>query len=217
MIRSPGVLLLTSGFPLEFTLDLIGGGNDNEEPRMQTSTKIFIGLVVLVLIIIGVVATSHSVSPSTETIKIGVLSPLTGPAPILGEWMLEGNRLAAAEINANGDIQGKQIELVIEDDACSGKAGVSAYKKLHAEGIAYFVGPLCGAARIPILQAAEGDGALLMTTGLALSERVRKTNEDQPGLGRPSRFPRTRPSLDATLAHPPAVPPLCEHLPAELP
>ncbi len=46
---------------------------------------------------------------------------------------------------------------------------MDAYQKLHGgQGIQYFVGPLCGAVRVPVLQAAEQDKTVLITTGLAL-------------------------------------------------
>ncbi len=64
---------------------------------MQNSTRVLLGLVIVVLIVIAFTAFSRPTE--TKTIRIGVLAPLTGPAPVIGEWMLEGTQMAAKEIN----------------------------------------------------------------------------------------------------------------------
>lgn len=110
------------------------------------------------------------VRSSTSTIRIGVLAPLSGTGATLGEWMKKGAIAAVDEINANNGINGKKLELVIEDDKCTGKDAVVAYQKLRSvDHLTYFAGPLCAAARIPVLKASEGDGSVLVTTGLAVT------------------------------------------------
>ena len=47
-----------------------------------------------------------------ETIKIGMVQPLTGPVSFGGNTLLNGARLAVEEINAAGGVLGKQLELV---------------------------------------------------------------------------------------------------------
>ena len=133
---------------------------------MKNSTKILIGL--LIIVVIGIIGFSAGPKKETKTIRIGVLAPLSGVGASLGGCMQEGVEMAQAEINAAGGINGKQVELVIEDDQCNAKVGLTAYQKLQASGINYFVGPLCGVVRVPVLAAAEHNKTLLMTTGLAL-------------------------------------------------
>ena len=51
-----------------------------------------------------------------ETIKIGAMGPLTGPVAIYGISATNGLKLAIDEINANGGILGKQVELNLLDE-----------------------------------------------------------------------------------------------------
>lgn len=48
-------------------------------------------------------------------VKIGVLSPLSGPWTVYGEAHRRGIELAAKEINENGGINGRDVELIVED------------------------------------------------------------------------------------------------------
>ena len=50
-----------------------------------------------------------------ETIKIGVLTPLSGTYAGIGQQVRWGIDQSVEEINADGGIAGRQIELVYED------------------------------------------------------------------------------------------------------
>src|SRR5690554_3642779 len=50
-------------------------------------------------------------------IEIGVIMSLTGPFAAIGQTELRGIELAAAQVNEAGGIEGRQIELVVLDDA----------------------------------------------------------------------------------------------------
>jgi branched-chain amino acid transport system substrate-binding protein len=52
-----------------------------------------------------------------EPIKIGLSGALTGGDAILGQTQREGVMLAVDEINAAGGIDGRRIELIVEDEA----------------------------------------------------------------------------------------------------
>lgn len=74
---------------------------------------------------------SESNDGGGDTVKIGVVAPLTGPAALYGEQVEAGAKLAAKLINEEGGILGgKQIELVIEDDQSKPEVGLSKYKEL---------------------------------------------------------------------------------------
>jgi branched-chain amino acid transport system substrate-binding protein len=55
------------------------------------------------------------VKAQADAIRIGHLTPLTGFLGPLGEYAVMGVKLAAEEINAAGGVQGRKIELVMED------------------------------------------------------------------------------------------------------
>jgi branched-chain amino acid transport system substrate-binding protein len=65
-----------------------------------------------------------------ETVKVGFNVPLTGFAAADGESALNGAKLAVNQANANGGINGKQIELVIYDDQASPKEAVPIANRL---------------------------------------------------------------------------------------
>lgn len=82
---------------------------------------------------------------SQESVKIGVLGPLTGPVSQFGQYMRDGFELAREEINVKG-VNGKQITLIYEDDKCIDLAGASSVMKKFKEvdNVVGMVGPYCG-------------------------------------------------------------------------
>ena len=68
--------------------------------------------------------------PAWEQVKIGINVPLTGFAAADGKSALDGAKLAVADANAKGGINGEKIELVIYDDQASPKEAAPAATKL---------------------------------------------------------------------------------------
>ena len=64
------------------------------------------------------------------TIKIGVNQPLTGPVAASGNFVVNGARIAADEINAKGGVLGSKLELVVEDNKSNPTEAVAAAEKL---------------------------------------------------------------------------------------
>lgn len=91
-----------------------------------------VAVVAVTAIIVGVVFTKKSAAPQANAnpIKIGAVLSLTGSAAPWGEYAKNGIDLAVKEINANGGINGRQVEVDVEDDATDGKQSVSAWDKL---------------------------------------------------------------------------------------
>ena len=65
-----------------------------------------------------------------QTIKIGVNEPLTGAFAASGNYVVNGAKIAADEINAKGGVLGKKIELVIEDNKCNPTEAAAVAEKL---------------------------------------------------------------------------------------
>ncbi|MBE9558522.1 MAG: ABC transporter substrate-binding protein [Proteobacteria bacterium] len=71
-----------------------------------------------------------------DTVKIGFNVPLTGFAAADGKSALTGAELAVEQANAEGGIDGKQIELVVYDDQASPKEAVPiAIKLIEKDGV----------------------------------------------------------------------------------
>ena len=61
---------------------------------------------------------AHAADPgvSDDEIKIGDVNIMTGPAAFVGKGVALGSKIAAAEINANGGVNGRKITVITEDD-----------------------------------------------------------------------------------------------------
>jgi branched-chain amino acid transport system substrate-binding protein len=63
-------------------------------------------------------------------VKIGVIQPLSGPVAASGSYVRMGAEIARDWINARGGVNGRKIELVIEDNKSDPKEAASAAEKL---------------------------------------------------------------------------------------
>ena len=85
-------------------------------------------LVVVAAILALVMAASTGFA--AETVKVGVLLPLTGSQAKFGEIEKRSMEMATEEINAKGGVNGKKIELLFEDDTGKPDVGRSGVEKL---------------------------------------------------------------------------------------
>lgn len=65
-----------------------------------------------------------------ETLKLGFIGPLTGPAASWGVAQKQGIEIAVEKINAEGGINGKKIEIIYEDSQMESNKAILAMKKL---------------------------------------------------------------------------------------
>lgn len=106
----------------------------------MNTTNIKKTLIAMILIILLLGSLSGCIK-EPETIKIGVIGVMTGFGAYYGNQELKGLELAKEEINSAGGINGKKIELVIEDSAASPNKAVSAIKKLISiDKVKYVIG-----------------------------------------------------------------------------
>jgi branched-chain amino acid transport system substrate-binding protein len=83
------------------------------------------------------------VARAGETLKIGMVLPVTGPAAAVGGYALAGAKIALDRVNKSGGALGKQLELVTEDDQTTNPGAVLAFSKLAAQpDIIAFLGPV---------------------------------------------------------------------------
>jgi branched-chain amino acid transport system substrate-binding protein len=94
------------------------------------------------------------------TLKIAVLAPLSGDVATFGESTKNGVMLAVEEWNAKGGVNGKTIEVVVEDSQCSAEAAVSAANKvIDQDGVKFIIGEVCSSASIPVSEVVSAKGA----------------------------------------------------------
>ena len=109
---------------------------------------------------------------ASDTIKIGMIAPLTGAWASEGQEMKRNGELLAAELNGRGGLLGKQVELVIEDDGGDPRTASLAAQRLTSRGVVAVIGTYGSAVTEAtqtifdeegILQIANGSTAVRLT------------------------------------------------------
>ncbi|MGD9948432.1 MAG: ABC transporter substrate-binding protein [Desulfobulbus sp.] len=96
------------------------------------------------------------------TIKIGAILAETGPAAFLGAPEARSLHMLVDEMNANGGINGSNIELIIKDSGASPEKAVSFAKQLiEEEKVFAIIGPSTSGESLNIKKIAE-DGKTIM-------------------------------------------------------
>ena len=75
-----------------------------------------------------------------KTVRIGLMCPLTGAYASEGQDMKQIVELLASEQNAKGGINGKQIEVIVEDDGSDARTSAMAAQKLTTRDIVAVIG-----------------------------------------------------------------------------
>ena len=97
-------------------------------------------------------------------IKIGAVISLTGFAAPWGEFGKNGMELAVKNINDAGGINGRMVELKIEDDRTDGKQAVSSYNKLvSVDGVDGVIGGVFDFTALPIIPLAKNNNTALIS------------------------------------------------------
>ena len=103
-----------------------------------------------------------------STIKIGMFGPLTGSTAV-GSLPLFGAAAIYKSVNDAGGINGRKIELLIEDDACDPNKTISATKKLISQDEVFMIhGGWCSGTVMAIKpELARNPGLPFMVLGAA--------------------------------------------------
>jgi branched-chain amino acid transport system substrate-binding protein len=126
-------------------------------------------LTALLAMALGIAPASHA-----QTLKIGIVGPMTGPAAPWGIALAEGAKILAARYNAEGglDVGGTKhpVEMIIYDDFYSTPGAVAAYNRLvYEDGVKYMV-VIAGISTMAVKQKAADDKVVVMTAGYIAEE-----------------------------------------------
>jgi ABC-type branched-subunit amino acid transport system substrate-binding protein len=119
----------------------------------KLSTAALILLAMLVTACGG--SSGNGGSTNTSPIKVGVIGPMSGFESFIGPDILKGVQVAVDQINANGGILGRQVQIVTADTGGDAVDAVPALRKLiNVDQVNLIVGPssLEAQAVLPILQ-----------------------------------------------------------------
>ena len=134
-------------------------------------------VVPLGLLVVLVMAVAACDGKEDKPLRIGVMESLTGPGETYGNVALQAKQMAVDEINAAGGIDGRMIELVVEDSKCSAQDAITAYNKLtDVDGIKIILGTSCSGAMLGAAPLAEKDGVILFS-GLATNPDIAEAGD----------------------------------------
>ena len=119
-----------------------------------------------------------SAATAAESVKIGLIQPLTGSVAYNGQADVEGAKLALEEINAKGGVLGAPLELIVEDGQCKPANSVNAIEKLvQKDEVAAVIGAFCSSATAAIMPVAQKYKIPLVT---GVSSKADLTEQDNP-------------------------------------
>lgn len=99
---------------------------------------------------------------SGETIKVGVVTPLSGAGAILGQGLLDNAELWAQQVNEAGGLLGQQVELLVQDSATDPKTANEKAKVVLGEGAQLVCGPIYDTERTAVEPVVTGDGKIFL-------------------------------------------------------
>ena len=137
-----------------------------------------------------ILASLLATTPAHADITVGVVGPLTGETASFGEQLKHGAEQAAADINAQGGVNGEMLVLKFIDDSCDPKQAVFAANRIASMNIKFVVGHICSGASIPASKVYNEEQIFMITpssSNPALTEAGYKTvfrtygRDDQQG------------------------------------
>jgi len=147
--------------------------------------------MVRTLVALGLVLASSA--RAADSIKIGLMAPLTGPWASEGQEMKRNVELLAAEQNAKGGLLGRQVEVLVEDDGGDPRTASLAAQRLTTKGVVAVIGTYGSAVteasqniydEASIIQVANGSTAVRLTEkGLKYFFRTCPRDDEQGRVG----------------------------------
>lgn len=106
-----------------------------------------------------------------DTIKIGRILPLTGPAASYGQSEKKGTLLALEEINQSNFLGKYKLEILFEDDECNVRNGVNVMKKfVEINKFPIVVGATCSGVTMALAPLANENRVVLLSPLSSLSD-----------------------------------------------
>lgn len=108
-------------------------------------------------------AGASSEASSDKVFKIGGIGPVTGAAAVYGLAVKNGAQTAVDEINADGGINGYQIEFNFQDDEHDAEKSVNAYNTLKDWGVQVLMGTVTSAPCVAVADKTNADNMFQIT------------------------------------------------------
>ncbi|HJB01921.1 MAG TPA: ABC transporter substrate-binding protein [Candidatus Mediterraneibacter merdavium] len=119
---------------------------------------------------------SGSSSSGGDVFMIGGIGPTTGDNAIYGNAVKNGVQLAVDEINADGGINGYQIEYQFEDDQSDSEKAVNAYNTLKDWGMQMLIGTVTSTPCTAVVEESHADNMFQLTPSATAVESIQYDN-----------------------------------------
>lgn len=108
-------------------------------------------------------AAGEGTAASGEVFKIGGIGPVTGAAAVYGLAVKNGAQIAVDEINADGGINGYQIDFQFQDDEHDAEKSVNAYNTLKDWDMQMLMGTVTSAPCVAVADKTMADNMFQIT------------------------------------------------------
>ena len=111
---------------------------------------------------------------SDDRVKIGFIGTLSGPQTFLGTSGRDGALLAVEEVNLQGGLNGRHVELVVKDIKHSHTLAKQAMQELVDEGVVAVVGPMTSEMSDPIIDVANQHETVVLSPSVSSHKHLDK-------------------------------------------
>jgi len=132
---------------------------------MKTRGRLLLAVAAMAAVVLTVV--SAAAGQGRAPVELAMISPLTGPLSFVGQDNRAGVLAAVGEINRQGGIKGRRIQLTVFDDASNPSQGVVHMQRIASEtkyagvigsgfsSVGLAVAPIVAATKIPYISMAS--------------------------------------------------------------
>ena len=135
--------------------------------------------VLSVILLLAMLVSTTAAFADGETINLGCLQDISGPTSSLGNMVTAGVQWAVDEINANGGVGGKQINLIVYDTKGDVTEAINAYTRaVTSDAVSAIVGP--PVANIALAIAPESENNDVPVLGFAIDTKCQIKADGTP-------------------------------------
>lgn len=117
-----------------------------------------------------------SSSGSSDPIVLGTISPNTGSLATYGAAVTSAVQLAVSQINADGGVLGRQIQVINADDQFDPTECLNAFNSLVSQGVGLIIGSVTSGCTSAITDAADEEKVCLLTPS-ATADSITTTDD----------------------------------------
>lgn len=110
-------------------------------------------------------ALPHWAFAQSGPLRIGLITPLSGPQEFIGTYVKNGAEIAVDQINKAGGILGRQVVLEIRDDKANPAAALAAARELLGAGVNLHVGGISSAVVLALAPVMAQEKGVHLTCG----------------------------------------------------